>query len=178
MIKSKYIQDLITDLMARLPELEWKIVNLNPIFFNQSLPKNLFRSQDLTAAACINELKADVLALRKQKHERSAEYLAEHLKQKISVLVGLCRVQQKNKNEKKAPSFSMAMLSTRQQWLDTLEQDVETLKKQKQALSMRLAQMLPNKSQTTILLNLKVELGALEKKLTLAEETLNKACQK
>ncbi|RUR08367.1 primosomal replication protein PriC [Legionella sp. km772] len=178
MIKTNYIQNLTTDLMARLPELEWKMTSLPPSVLRQSLPKNLFRTDELTAAACINELKADLQALRVQRHERSAEYLAEHLKRKISVLVGLCRVQRKNKEESKAATLSMAMLSTRQQWLQSLTQEVETLKNQQQALCMRIAQINPHTSEPTLLLNLKHELGMLERKLTLAEETLNKACQK
>ena len=69
------------------------------------------------------------------------------------------------------------MLSTRQQWLQALEQEVEVLKKQKEAFNKCLLQIRPAKEDPSVLLNLRVELGALEKKLTLAEESLNKACQ-
>ncbi len=177
MIKNHYIEELSADLITRLPELEWKLSQLSSSLINQALPNNLFRTQDLTALSCIKELKADLQALRKQKHERSATYLAEHLKQKISVLVGLCKMQQKNKSESKITSFSLTMLSTRQQWLQSLDQEVGILKKQRDALNKRLEQMQSSKEQTA-LLNLKFELGELEKKLTLAEEALSKACQK
>lgn len=178
MIKSTYIQNLITDLMARLPELEWKITNLSPALFHRSLPKKVFKAQEPTAIACINELKADLQVLRQVKHERSAEYLAEQLKQKVSILVAISRLEHKNKEKIQPASFSMEKISTRQQWLQALEQEVEVLRKQKQALSTRLSQINPQKSDPALLLNLKHELGLLEKKLTLAEEALNKACQK
>ena len=176
MIKSNYIQELSDDLITRLPELEWKLTHLNPALFIKALPKNVFRTQDLTALACINELKVDLHALGRQRHERSAEYLAQHLKQKIFILVGICRVK-KNKVANKTPDLSIKMLSTRQQWLQALEQEVEVLKKQKEAFNKCLLQIRPAKEDPSVLLNLRVELGALEKKLTLAEESLNKACQ-
>lgn len=178
MIKTTYIQNLITELMARLPELEWKVSNLNPALFNRSLPKKIFKTQEPTALACINELKADLHVLKQVKHERSAEYLAEQLKQKVSILVGISRLEHKNKGKIQPASFSMEKICTRQQWLQSLEQEVTVLRKQKQALSTRLTQINPHKSDPAVLLNLKHELGLLEKKLTLAEEALNKACQK
>ena len=177
MTKANYIQELIADLIARLPELEWKISSLNPFLLSQSISKNLFRSQDLTAAACIKELKVDIHVLSTQNNERSAQYLAVQVKQKISVLVGLCKVQQKKKNENKKANFGMVMLSTRQQWLHSLEHDVEVLIKQQEALAKRSAQMQFNNTVPSVLLNLKAELGEVEKKLTLAKEALNKAFQ-
>lgn len=178
MIKTNYIELLCTDLISRLPELEWQLSRLTPSVFNQALPKNLFQTQELTADSCMEELKADVLHLKAQKHEQRAAYLAEHLKRKISILVGLCRLQQKNKDESKSKGFSLKKLSTRQQWLQTLEEEASTLKKQRDALSRRLELLAGQHHNASMILNLKAELGDLEKKLTLAQETLNNACQK
>lgn len=178
MIKTNYIELLCADLVSRLPELEWQLSRLAPSLFTQALPKNLFQTQELTAAGCIEELKTDVLNLRAQKHEQRAAYLAEHLKRKISILVGLCRLQQKNNDESKVRAFSLKMLSTRQQWLQALEEEANALKKQRDALSRRLEHLAGQHHDASMILNLKAELGALEKKLTLAEETLSNACQK
>jgi DNA-binding transcriptional MerR regulator len=170
-----YIKELTTDLMTRLPELEWKINDLNPILFARSIPRRLFRTQDVTALSCINELKLEISSLAKQKNSLSAHYLAEQIKQKINVLVGLCRVEQKNKKVKSPASFSLNMLSTRQQWLQTIERDVDVLIKQQQALAKTLKQMQLQRTDPDTILNLKSELGEIEKRLTLAQEALAKA---
>jgi hypothetical protein len=174
MMKSTYINELTSDLIARLPELEWKTSDLNPSLFNKSLPKNVFRTLDVSAATCINEIKVDIQTLSKQNNYLSAHYLAEQVKQKISVLVGLCKIEKKNKT-KKDTGFGIAMLSTRQQWLQSLEQNVTLLIKQQEALAKTLAQMQLNNTDVAILLNLKSELGEAERRLTLAKEALNKA---
>lgn len=172
MIKSIYLKELTSDLLARLPELEWKTSDLNSSLFNKSIPKNVFRAVDLTASTCINEIKLDIQTLSKQSHYLSALYLAEQVKQKISVLVGLCK--QKTQSKKDA-GFGITMLSTRQQWIQSLEQNVTLLLKQHEALAKTLAQMQLNNTDVAILLNLKSELGEAERRLTLAKEALNKA---
>lgn len=174
MAKINDLKEFISDLIARLPELEWKLSNINPFLLNKSVPKHLFRVTELTAAYCISELKLDIQALEKQKHERSAEYLAEQLKRKISILVGLCRIEQKKKAPKD-PGFGITMLTTRQQWLRSLEQDVHVLAKQQEALAKTLNQMQINNTDVSTVLNLKSELGEVERRLTLAQEGLNKA---
>jgi hypothetical protein len=170
-----YFKELTANLMARLPELEWKINDINPILFARSVPKRLFRSHELTPTHCINELKLEINSLAKQSNLLSAHYLAEQIRHKINVLVGLCRVDQKNKNVKKVPSFGVNMLSTRQQWLQKLESDVVILTKQHQALTNTLNQMQRHRTDASTVLNLKSELGTLEKRLTLAKEALTKA---
>ena len=174
MIKNTYITELTSDLIARLPELEWKTADLNPSLLNKSIPKNVFRTFDVTATACINEIKTDIETLAKQNNYLSAYYLAGQVKQKISILVGLCKIEKKNKTQKDA-GFGIAMLSTRQQWLQSLEQNVTLLLKQQEALAKTLAQMESNNADVTTLLNLKSELGEAERRLTLAKEALNKA---
>jgi hypothetical protein len=172
---ANYIKDLAADLMARLPELEWKIANLNPTLFSKSIPKRLFRTSNLVPLECMNELKADIRALTKQNSDVCAHYIAEQIKQKINVLVGLCKIEKKQEKLSEHLPLSINMLSTRQQWLRELEQNIEILTKQQQALFKTLSAMQSNKKDSSILLNLQSELGAVEKHLTLAKETLSKA---
>lgn len=169
------INQLLVELTSRLPELEWKISNFSTFISNHTIPKGLFHSSsELTGPVCIDEIKADIRTLSQQKTECGANYLANQIKQKVNILVTLCQMEsRKNKVEKKA-HFGIKMLSTRQQWIATLEQDVKTLEKQQQAIRKTLEQMKDN-SNATAILNIKSELGEVEKRLTLARETLMQA---
>lgn len=167
--------DLLADLSSRLPELEWKIKGLGASFPVYSLPRGLFQTPfGVSGATCIAEIKSDILALSLQKNRRSATYLASRIQQKINVLVVLCQQhQRKNKAENKL-SFSLKSLSTRQQWLLALENEINTLTLQHQALLRTMAQM-TLEADTASTLNVQKELGQLEKQLTLAREALQKA---
>lgn len=173
MIKTNYINELTADLIARLPELEWKVTGLNTFLLKKSINNNVFRAFDLTGSLCISEIKEDIISLSKQSNDLAAHHLAAQIKRKISILVGVCRLEKKNKVKKEG--FSISMLTTRQQWLQSLEQEVDVLLKQHKALSNTLSHMESSKVEPSILLNLRSELGQLEKKLTLAQEGLNKA---
>lgn len=170
-----YIKELASDLIARLPELEWKTCQLNPILFSKSIPKRLFRATNLNPVECINELKADIHLLKKQKGEMSALYLAEQIKQKINVLVGVCKIDKKQEKLSEYLPLGINMLSTRQQWLRGLEQEVDVLTQQQQALLKRLASMKSNHKDASVMLNLQAELGSIEQRLTLAQEALSNA---
>jgi hypothetical protein len=167
------IQELTSELFSRLPELEWKITRLN--FSSTNVPRGLFRlGKELTGAACVTEIKEDIHNLSIQNNERSAHYLAERIKQKINVLVILCQMDSRKKKPLEQVSFGIKMLSTRQQWLQSLEHDIHLLTLQQQALSKALEQMKLS-TNTTGLLNLKAELGEVERRLTLAQEALKQA---
>ncbi|CEG58077.1 primosomal replication protein PriC [Legionella fallonii] len=170
-----YINELLVELTARLPELEWKISSFNLFLSSHDIPSGLFRSgPELTGEGCINEIKADIQTLSQQKNERSAHYLSNKIRQKVNVLVTLCQMEsRKNKMEEKV-HFGIKMLSTRQQWIATLEQDIKALEKQQLAMINTLEQMQRN-SNITAILSLQGELGEVEKRLTLARETLNQA---
>lgn len=167
--------ELLSQLMERLPELEWKISELGLFFSSQRLPKGLFRfDAEANGAACIAEIKADIQSLSKQQNKRSAFYLAERIRQKINVLVVLCQMHQgQNKPEEKV-YFGIKMLSTRQQWINDLETEINTLVEQQQAMTKALAH-LSHSHNSSALLHLKAELGEVERRLTLAKETLNRA---
>jgi hypothetical protein len=171
----KYIDDILVELSSRLPELEWKISSLNHSFSSHSIPKGLFRPHpEFSAVACVNEIKEDITALSQQKNERSANFLATRIQQKINVLVTICNLgNQKNKREEKV-HFGLQTISTRQQWIQGLELDIEILSKQQDAMTKALQAMRYNKNNEA-LLNLKAELGEVERRLTLAKETLNQA---
>lgn len=176
MFDNNYIEQLSADLLARLPELEWKIATLNHAVFYQGIPKKLFRSLDISPAQCIDEVKKDIHYLAKQKPSLSAHYLAEQIQKKIDVLVGAYKVQQKNcHNASKSPAFSMSMLSTRHQWLHTLEQDIVLLTQQQHALAKTLAQRKNTHADPAFILSVQAELGKIEQQLTLAQEQFDKA---
>ncbi len=165
------IAQLLADLEARLPELEWKFATLGIVLSPNSLPKGLFYlRQATTASACVAEIKDDIQALTLQKNESSSYYLAKRIHQKINVLVILCQIQANKPKKEEKIHFGVKQLSTRQQWLQTLENDIRILKAQQQALTKTLQQM-QSQAHAQAILNLQAELGKLEKHLTLAQET-------
>lgn len=169
------ISDSLTDLTLRLPELEWKISGLGSSFSTQSLPRGLFSTHfGLTGALCIEEIKADIQTLASQNSSRSAVFLASRIQQKINVLVALCQAHSKNNKPEERVHFGLNKLSTRQQWIRSLEEDVTTLTLQHQALLRALEQMKCN-AHVSALLGVQGELGEVEKRLTLAQEALNRA---
>ncbi|WP_199739208.1 hypothetical protein [Legionella qingyii] len=167
--------ELLSQLMARLPELEWKISELGSFFSIQRLPKGVFRlASEANGAGCIAEIKADIHALSKQQNKRSALYLAERIRQKINILVVLCQMHQGKKKSEEKVSFGIKMLSTRQQWINDLEMEINTLVAQQQAMTKSL-EHLRHSHNSSAILHLKAELGEVERRLTLAKETLNRA---
>ena len=170
-----YIKDVLAELMARLPELEWKSTKLGPATFLQQIPKGLFKSrEELTAAVCVSEIEADIQLLAQHDHEASAVYLAEQIKKKINVLVSLCQLEGRKKKKSVAPTLGVAMLSTRQQRLHHMEHEIQVLQQQQRALTTTLINIQPA-TDPLVLLRLKAELGELEQRLTLAQEAFKKA---
>lgn len=175
MYESSYVKKLAADLMTRLPELEWKIAALNPALLSQSIPKSLFRGRELSPASCIAELKSDLHVLAQQNGSRSAFYLAGQIQRKVDVLVGAYKIHQQTAQNSTAQSFSMTRLNTRAQWLCSLEEDISVLTQQQQALKSTLERKKGKEDTPDLLLTIQAELGAVERKLTLAQEALKKA---
>lgn len=170
-----YINDLLVELNSRLPELEWKISELSSAISSHNLPRGLFRTGfELTGASCVKEIQADILALSHQKNERSAHFLADRIKKKINVLVALCHMDNRKKKSTEPVYFGVKMLSTRQQWIHNLESEINTLTLQQQAMTKSL-EHLSHSDNTGAILSLRAELGEVERRLTLAKETLNQA---
>lgn len=166
---------LLSDLNTRLPELEWKISGLGSSFSSRSLPRGLFANKEPSGASCIAEIKADIQSLLAQENERSAFYLAERIRRKVNVLVALCQIHNRKEKTEEKVSFGVKMLGTRQQWIQGLETDIQALERQQQALSATLAQMLRSNHPAAVILQLKADLGEIERRLTLAKETLSRA---
>lgn len=167
-----YIDDLLTELMSRLPELAWKLGKLNSPISTFNLPQGLFRSHaELGVTAFIDEIKSDIQLLAEQKNDRAAMFLAERIQQKINVLVRVCQLQSKLIHAEEKIHFGIKMLSTRQQWVHALESEIIDLTKQFEAVEKRLKQ---EKINTKTRLLLHAELGEIEKRLTLAKEELKK----
>lgn len=164
-------EQLLMQLSARLPELEWKLANSNIVYCKYSLPKALFKSAKLEHAQdFIQELKGDIERLALQLSLNSTFYLAKQIKQKIDVLVTLCHIQQKHNQMHSKVDFNVNSLSTRKHWIEELETQIKRFENQKKALGLRVSQ-LDDKNSGQTLISLKAELGALEKQLTLARET-------
>ena len=170
---SKESDEILNRLIARIPELEWKVRDIGTFISSQNIPKGLFRIAEPSGASCIAEIKADIYRLSQQNDERSAIYMAERLRQKVNVLVVLCQVyHRKNKPENKF-GFCVNMLSTRQQWINDLEAEINLLVEQQQAIKNTLEQLKFHHPKSNIILNVKLDLGEVERRLTLAREALN-----
>ena len=162
-------------LSARLPELEWKLSLLGKALNPKLLPRGMFRDRlEFTAQSCADEIKAELTTLKQQTNERSARYLADRISQKINVLVRLCHVHLSKKMPERQVNFGVQTLSTRQQWLQALHDDIVRLATQQQALTSALI-TLRTENNTQAILSLQAELGEADRRLTLAKETLARA---
>ena len=162
-------------LSDRLPELVWKLGNLQGVFNPKRLPRGLFNEQlEMTPQSCIDEIYADLKVLNNHKNERIAHYLAERVSQKINVLVRLCQIETRKKPSGALPTFGVQTMSTRQQWLSGLQDDIARLSAQHQALSAALSKQQAERN-PQVILTLQADLGELERRLTLAKETLARA---
>ncbi|WP_028388234.1 hypothetical protein [Legionella fairfieldensis] len=169
------IKSLLCELETRLPELEWKMKESASAFSMTSLPPGLFHLfQEPTPAACIAEIKENIQTLGRQKSECSAYYLAQRIHRKINVLVTLCYLQSKKPKVEENVNFNLNKISTRQQWLSSLEHTINELTIQREAMMNALKQM-QIRGNTQAILTLQGEVGKIEKRLTLAEETLARA---
>lgn len=168
---------LLNELLARMPELEWQLNKLEASFSSQSLACGLFRQAfDAPAQAYVTEIKNDIQALRMTKtSELAKHYLALRIHQKINVLVKVCASYNRQPSQQpEEVSYGLQALTTRQQWLQTLDEDIELLTKQKESLH-RASIRENTANDTTALLNIHRELGVLEKRLRLAIETRERA---
>lgn len=169
------IQTLVEQLSARLPELEWKLKNLQIYIHSKTLSPGLFQNRvDISAQTCMAEVKADLKALTSEADRPGARYLTQRINQKINALVRLCQLHEGKPNPRETrASFGINTISTRQQWLIDVRNEIEALEQQQQALLSQLEQMQQRNQQQTVL-TIKTQLGEVEKQLTLAKEALGK----
>jgi primosomal protein N'' len=169
------IHDSVQILAARLPELVWKLSTLRSVFNPKLLPRGLFNAQlEMTPQSCIDEINADLRVLKDHKNERSVHYLALRVSQKINVLVRLCQLHADKKPAGQPLTFGVQEISTRQQWLGNLQADIVRLSAQQLALTSALGKLQTGHDPQAIL-SLQAEVGEIERRLTLARETLNRA---
>lgn len=166
-------EQLAQQIEARLPELSWRLGELKPFIQSNLLPRGLFLKKGvLTPDDCIKEIKSELLQLR-HTSEGGARYLAERLARKIDVLVHFCHHKKKTQSVKKQ-SFGVDAIHTRKQWMEKLEEDIQALATQREALKKRLAELHGRDSvQTT--LRLQSELGEVEKRYTKTQEQYENA---
>lgn len=167
--------EMVAILSSRLPELLWQMNKLKINVGLKNLPAGLFsHSYDRTPACCINEIKADLNGLKSQMNPRSAHFLVDKIARKINVLVCLCQLQSVKEKTTAPPKFSIQAISTRQQWLQSLETEINALTEQRQALEVQHAEAQQKKEMQKVL-SLQSDLGEIERQLTLAKETWKKA---
>lgn len=167
------LDDVLSRLSARLPELEWKLSLQTPVINPSLLPRGLFRSRiELTPQGCVDEIKADLQAIGKQDNEQIRQYLTERVGQKINVLVRICQNYPDKKKLEQQVNFGVQAINTRQQWLQTMQDNIDTLSRQQQALAMSLVKLKAENSNIQAVLSLEAELGKAGQRLTLAQETM------
>ena len=161
-------------LSSRLPELEWKLRASHVILNPKLLPRGLFQNRlEMTPQSCIEEIRADLQLLKTQTSERREHYLADKISQKINVLVMLCKPHE-HKSKNTPPTFGIKSLTTRQQWLRSLEEEIERLNHLEKTLVSTLSNHHTHQD-SQVRLNLQAELGEVSRCLTLAKETLTRA---
>ncbi|WP_133139898.1 primosomal replication protein [Legionella genomosp. 1] len=167
------IEIMLQGLKSRLPELAWNLSKPGVQISWQSLPPGIFHYQfEPKADNFIAEIKRDIERLAIQVNSQAANYLAERIHQKINILVRLCQCKASVKKTEDTASFMLQALSTRQQWLASLEEQIQSFTEQRDALAARLSALGDRKEQQLVLM---AELGAAEKQLTEAQETYAKA---
>ena len=127
------MSDLVQQLANRLPELEWKLSCLGSSLKPSLLPRGLFRSRlDFSSQSCIEEIKMDLQTMRRLSrsgiqnssrnlgNERSIEYLAVRVEQKINVLVRICQQSIEKKTPQREVYFGVQTINTPQHSLHPL----------------------------------------------------------
>lgn len=166
----------IVQLEARLPELEWKLAQLAVHLSARSISSGIFQQRfQMTPQTCIQEIKADLTALKIQMNGQRAEFLVDRVSRKINTLVKLCQMSRPKQKIEPRENFNVKTMSTRQQWIKSIQCDIIKLAEQKQSLASRLSQL--DAKNTEVALTIQGELGEVERRLTLAQERLNRTVQ-
>lgn len=157
------INTLLKELEARLPELEWKMSTYKHNFSSKLLPQDLFpKGSDNTPEEIMKHLKQEIQRLASHANYSACNYIAQRIHRKITLLVSCLKPRD---IESKINVHPMS-LSTRQQFVEDLAQRIQQLKEQYEAIHARLTKT----SDPQTILQLKKELGNIEKHLTQIEE--------
>ncbi|WP_133130865.1 primosomal replication protein PriC [Legionella yabuuchiae] len=169
-------EETTEQLALRLPELLWRMNKVGLRIQEQVLPEGLFKcTGDDRPQSYIQEIKSDLSAIKHETSKNSTQFLANRISRKINLLVRLCRLHEKKLSPKCSAHLDIQTLATRQQWLQQLEQNIQSLSEQKESLARRLnhCQSASQQDQQAILI-LQRDLGEIEKQITLAQETWKK----
>ena len=160
-------QQTLSELLARLPELQWKLSQLTT-----SLPKGTFRCQkEGHRQDFVNEIQSDLQVLSSNLDGLTGAFIAGQIQKKIDILVATCRLSVKPaKTVNALESSILSQIATRNQRLQHLEKELSVLNLQLKALESRLSATI----NPLMLLNLQGEKGAIERQLTLIQEAYQK----
>lgn len=165
------INKALQDLVARLPELEWRLGEVGRIAPAQ-LPRGLFQcaqtAEWLSVSVCVDEIKRDLNGLQGQEESLSSRFMAEQVSKKINVLLRVCQVARRKAATTPREPFGVRCLSTRQQWLNQLQGEIDRLSAQQHALQAALDTCVTRTPDA--LLALQRELGEVTRYLVTAEE--------
>ena len=157
------VTGLLHSLQARLPELEWQLSKMQDSWLKIRVPPGIFRTSYF-----LEEIKADIITLSHASSLKTRSYVAQKLNQKVHVLVRICKQHQKTESKHSKPLLST--LSSRQQYVQNLFEEIERLHQQYQALCNKKQKV----NNHTVLIALEEEIGLIQKKVTLAEEEYKK----
>jgi primosomal protein N'' len=161
------INDIISSLESRLPELEWKSRVLGPFLKNKSFPRGMFKYRlELTPKDCIDEIKQELEALKNQPNEHIAHYMAMRIHEKINVLVKMCKIKSKTNGTTHTNTSMLHVISNRDKWLKETEDNSSKLLIQRHALKIT-AQNMQCKEDLEASSSIRKELDEIERKLSL-----------
>lgn len=165
---------LLKEIAQRLPELEWKMSGLSTPVSKMALPRHLFSSTvHRQPEQLMQTIKEEIGRLNQEKSSLGAYYLAKKIYQKIKVLVTYCGEAKISTNSNVSHAYKgyLEELCTRNQYIQTTEEQIRRLSEQHLALKTRLSQT----SDPQDTLTLTRDLGKLEKRLILIKEALERA---
>lgn len=169
------IQLLIEQLKLRLPELEWKISQLPRNKDLWRLPQGIFRLKAGNPYSLyIDEIKKDIQQLEQQVGPKSQWYLAKQIEAKIALLIRMSVLQKKASSNHTLHNSVLQRLSTRKQWMEDLEQRMDSLNQQICAMKERLANH-SERHAPEPRLQLEQDIGQASQQLTLLQERYQRA---
>jgi hypothetical protein len=168
-------EGILKTLISRLPELRWQLTHLKKTIQPRDLPRGLFKWPRVDQNdVFLQEIQADVDALKLHLNAEAGIYIAKKLKDKIDVLVKICQLaSDKSEASDQAAKFGIEALMTRSKWLKCLEDEINHHQKLKHTLEQQLKDL--SRAQPEVILGLKKTLGDVCQKLTQLQETYQRA---
>tara|TARA_B100000949_G_C14205583_1_gene417947 strand:+ start:40 stop:582 length:543 start_codon:yes stop_codon:yes gene_type:complete len=170
------MQWLIEQLKQRIPEMEWKINQLPPNKHLWRLPRGIFRLKAGSPYAFyITEIKEDIELLEAQTCPKRQWYLAKQIETKITLLIRISTLQNKNNTPSGNQNTIVQRLSTRKQWMEELEQRIDQITRQIVAMEQQLSKYTEQKKHLQTRLQLEHDIGEAHRQRTLLKEQYQRA---